>query len=82
MNSMFSPTLNTIKKVTQVSRHLIWYKMQIKLILISFFNSENGWNWMMAAIKITKLSSGMNKTFIFFQKLKLKKANVAVQNIF
>ena len=34
MNSMFSPTLNTIKKVTQVSRH--WYKMQIKLILISF----------------------------------------------
>lgn len=36
MNSMFSPTLNTIKKVTQVSRHLIWYKMQIKLILISF----------------------------------------------
>ena len=36
MNSMFSPTLNTIKKFTQVSRHLIWYKMQIKLILISF----------------------------------------------
>ena len=36
MNSMFSPTLNTIKKVIQVSRHLIWYKMQIKLILISF----------------------------------------------
>lgn len=24
----------------------------------------------------------MNKTFIFFQKLELKKANVAVQNIF
>ena len=36
MNSMFSPTLNTIKKFTQVSRHLIWYKMQIKLILILF----------------------------------------------
>lgn len=36
MNSMFSPTLNTIKKFTQVSRHLIWYKMQIKLIMISF----------------------------------------------
>lgn len=34
MNSMFSPTFNTIKKFTQVSRHLIWYKMQIKLILI------------------------------------------------
>ena len=36
MNSMFSLTLNTIKKFTQVSRHFIWYKMQIKLILISF----------------------------------------------
>lgn len=43
MNSMFSPTLNTIKKFTQVSRHLIWYKMQIKLILIILKMAEISW---------------------------------------